>query len=364
MKVINAKDTYTNAILAKGKYGYPLWNPAPSTTPAEHYTEGVQVGDVGFLNSEGAFEYLFTIAAPKHDARNSLIKDCRFEPMQWGPGHVSTRSGFNPGDHESTESICKMPFDASVDNSITNVDTVHSGMKISCSSEGGAALLLPNGATSFNHLFLADILKHAFAHGLDWLECTRRSTLYLVTGCHKSSAWGITFSGKHSNEAGITMSLVAQDIGGGKLEYSWHNSGSTYSSRAGPGPRPKEEKDKENQCIFIRGYTIAKKTFLPSGGSTGGGGPSGGSAGGSGGAGDGAGGSAGGGGPSGVSAESSGGSQRPAHNPPSDGGPADTDSAISVEKIAGTSEPYHPSTVIIEYLFVLVTTLQVSPSTD
>ncbi|KAJ7856021.1 hypothetical protein B0H13DRAFT_1902809 [Mycena leptocephala] len=407
MKGKNAKEIYTRLILGKGTYGYPLWNGEPATWPVEHYTEGVQVGDVGSVTSEGAFEYLFTIAAPKDDPRNDRIKDSDdpFEYMKWDSRRdISTRSGFHSGYSESTESTHGKDVNASAQVSVPPAVAMNSGIQISFSSKGGVAFVLPNGATSFNHIFLDRILKHASANGLAWLESMaklgRRGDLYLITGCHKASAWGITVSAEQSQQAGITMQLLVQE-NGGNIGYSWHASHTSHTSVLGPrSPRPKEEKDKENQCIFIRGYKIAKKEekrWTPwskspeqkleidavegyketksaldgvnkspktsggvdgpgggssggggppggsggtgsSGGSTGGGGPPGGSAGGSGSPGDGAGGSVGGGGPSGVSAESSGGSKRPANNPLSDGGPVDMDSAISVEKIAGTSE--------------------------
>jgi hypothetical protein len=112
----NEKKVYEKLMLDKGIYGFPLWNPEPSTTIVEHGKKGVQVGDVGFLNGEGAFEYLFTIAASKDDARNSLIKKYSFEPklVGWAETDISTRPAFPAGHCESTKSIQRKAFDASV----------------------------------------------------------------------------------------------------------------------------------------------------------------------------------------------------------------------------------------------------------
>ncbi|KAJ6499779.1 hypothetical protein DFH09DRAFT_1035136, partial [Mycena vulgaris] len=267
---MNNKDTYTNLLLGKG-YGYPLYIPEPTTTPVEYHKHGVRVGDVGFLNDQGAFDYLFTIAAKKEDPRNELllrdthIKDCAFEFMELD-ADVRLLSVFQAGYSESTESIHGVDFEASAGASVPNLGTLHSGMKISCSSEGGVALLLPHGAFLSHYPFLKRILKHALTHGLTWLEFLEKldapSTLYLITGCYKSSAWGITVSAKHSNAGGVTMQLLAHEITDGQLKYSWHTSGGSHVHRAGPGPRPKQEKDNKNQCIFIQGYIIAKKTNL------------------------------------------------------------------------------------------------------
>jgi hypothetical protein len=54
------------------------------------------------------------------------------------------------------------------------------------------------------------------------------------------------------------MKLLVHEIGG-HVHYSWENSGNSKFSNCGPPPGPKAERTNENQFIFIRGYTIAKK---------------------------------------------------------------------------------------------------------
>ncbi|KAJ7867415.1 hypothetical protein B0H13DRAFT_1636149 [Mycena leptocephala] len=135
-------------------------------------------------------------------------------------------------------------------------------MEIACSSEGGVALLLPNGASSSHYVLLDGFRAYVRSHGLGLLKLMEKfgpSTLYLITGCHKSSAWGITLSVQHSETTAISIKLLAHEIAGGKLQYSWQESSTSKSSHAGPRARPKREKSKENQCIFIRGIKIAKR---------------------------------------------------------------------------------------------------------
>ncbi|KAF8452398.1 hypothetical protein L210DRAFT_3354560, partial [Boletus edulis BED1] len=43
-------------------YGYPLWTPEPMSTLPEDYQEhGLQIGDVGTVDSDGQFDVLFDI---------------------------------------------------------------------------------------------------------------------------------------------------------------------------------------------------------------------------------------------------------------------------------------------------------------
>jgi hypothetical protein len=115
-------------------------------------------------------------------------------------------------------------------------------------------------------LFLDRFRDYAFSHGLAWFDWQKKlglasSTFYLITGCHKSSAWAVTASSKNSSTGAITMKLLVHEIGG-YVHYSWENSGNSKFSNCGPPPRPKAECTNENHCIFIRGYTIAKKDIF------------------------------------------------------------------------------------------------------
>ncbi|KAJ7734062.1 hypothetical protein B0H16DRAFT_1695911 [Mycena metata] len=343
-------DAYIKSLLVKG-YGYPLWSPEPTDEPTEYRQHGVRVGDVGILTDQGAFDYLFTIVAERNDSRNSMLMDPMiandaFTPLHVRPHGIRRQDAFDRHHCISTESISKSHFDVSAHVTPPGVGTLSSGMKIASSSEGGVALLLPNGASSWHYVLLDGFRTHVRSHGLGLLKLMEKldgpSTLYLITGCHKSSAWGITLSVQHSETTDVSIEFLAHEIAGGKLQYSWEESSTFKSSHAGPRARPKREKSNENQCIFIRGIKIAKRgtpiiKYLK---------------------------------PISVKAvdgsrdvksairenrsetsPSSGGSSSDRTQSSSGGGANEADSALSLEDIGGTSMPYHPSTAIIEYLF-------------
>jgi hypothetical protein len=122
MASTNDKNTYTKLLLGKG-CGYPLWNPQPSTRPPEYRKHGVRIGDVGYINDQGAFNYLFTIAAGREDSRNSMlltkrIKDSttRFKPVDLDRDEDGIREwphAFSREHCVSTETNLKRSFDAS-----------------------------------------------------------------------------------------------------------------------------------------------------------------------------------------------------------------------------------------------------------
>ncbi|KAF8977599.1 hypothetical protein BDQ17DRAFT_1224375, partial [Cyathus striatus] len=53
------------------KHGYPLWLPQPDhNLPIEYRQNGVSIGDIGFITSNGGFDYLFNIWSPAKSPMN------------------------------------------------------------------------------------------------------------------------------------------------------------------------------------------------------------------------------------------------------------------------------------------------------
>ncbi|PBK59492.1 hypothetical protein ARMSODRAFT_852849, partial [Armillaria solidipes] len=48
-------------------HGYPLWLPDP---PSNHPLGGTQIGDLGYLDNEGGFVYLFNVCKAADDPVN------------------------------------------------------------------------------------------------------------------------------------------------------------------------------------------------------------------------------------------------------------------------------------------------------
>ncbi|KAJ6614155.1 hypothetical protein B0H10DRAFT_1950941 [Mycena sp. CBHHK59/15] len=249
-------EIYTKLLLCK-KLGYPLWDPQPaSDLPLEYKEHGVRIGDVGYITPNGAFYFIFNICVPPNDPVNSQngVPD-NFEPLaEFDERRHVRRSDvmFSPGHTVSTKNVKKRTVIASIETDgaapIDGAIDIH----ISCSSETGAALLLPQGASWF-----------AFLEKEHWE--TEDLQLYLVTGWVKASAWGVTTISHHSGTGEISMKLGASLIAAGQLKYSWdeatENSG---VSKAGPERQQGDERWGQNQSAFLSGYRIAKRRHMVS----------------------------------------------------------------------------------------------------
>ena len=85
--VFSIADRYTRSML-ECLVGYPLYEPEPfSELSTEYLREGAQVGDVGFIREDGAFDFLFNICPP----RNSLVNPSDLPHDFFLPEHSKTR---------------------------------------------------------------------------------------------------------------------------------------------------------------------------------------------------------------------------------------------------------------------------------
>ncbi|KAF8986839.1 hypothetical protein BDQ17DRAFT_1436010 [Cyathus striatus] len=113
-------------------------------------------------------------------------------------------------------------------------------------------------------LFIAENAENWYRYALQLGYAVNRHSLYLVSGCMKSKAWGVaTFCGKatsrHKNTPVIGQSYHTDDPA-----YIWKRSGMGGKCRTGPLPRDPgildtetRLPDRENQCLFLRGFKIS-----------------------------------------------------------------------------------------------------------
>jgi hypothetical protein len=60
----SSQETYVKMLLPRC-HGYPLWFPEPDNNlPDAYRTQGVRVGDLGYVSDSGGFEYIFNILEP------------------------------------------------------------------------------------------------------------------------------------------------------------------------------------------------------------------------------------------------------------------------------------------------------------
>ena len=137
------------------------------------------------------------------------------------------------------------------------------GIEFSSSSSEGALLVLPEGADKHDLCNLRLFEREALSCGKSWYEFavtklgrTRISpdSLYLITGCHKTSSWSLAAFHQSSGSCNFNAKFTAGKIINGNISaaYDWQmTSGVPYRI----GPEPYDEV--KNQTVFIRGFKIA-----------------------------------------------------------------------------------------------------------
>jgi len=143
-------------------------------------------------------------------------------------------------------------------------------IEFSSTSNEGALLVLPEGADQRDLCNLLLFEREALRNGKSWYEFavtklgrTRISadSLYLITGCHKTSSWSLAAFHQSSSNFNFNAQFTAGEIINGNIgaAYSWQMT-SAVPCRIGPEPY----EDAKNQTAFIRGFKIAVRgsTFL------------------------------------------------------------------------------------------------------
>jgi len=137
------------------------------------------------------------------------------------------------------------------------------GVEFSSSSNEGALLVLPEGADQHDLCNLRHFEEDALRCAKSWykfavtkLGRTRISanSLYLITGCHKTSSWSLAAFHQSSGSCDFNAQFTAGKIVNGNISaaYSWQMS-SAVPCRIGPQPYDAAQ----NQTVFIRGFKIA-----------------------------------------------------------------------------------------------------------
>ncbi len=85
-------------------YGYPLWLPEPSDDlPPDYIRGGTQIGDLGYLDEDGGFVYLFNVGKAINDPVNVGRTPPGFDPL---PGiHEPANQHLRSRMHQNNESL-------------------------------------------------------------------------------------------------------------------------------------------------------------------------------------------------------------------------------------------------------------------
>jgi hypothetical protein len=129
----------------------------------------------------------------------------------------------------------------------------------------GAALVLPNGASSYDVRNLNDFQEQALQNVVNWYYYARsirgrqacNGSLILVTGCHMASSWAMVSFKRHITEWPTNgqeppqSSFCLSTMGNSTVWSSSHDQWGIARS----GPKDVNP-NTLNQCVFIRGFVL------------------------------------------------------------------------------------------------------------
>ncbi|KAK0447284.1 hypothetical protein EV421DRAFT_1706799 [Armillaria borealis] len=260
---------YITQLLRKG-HGYPFWYPEPDSRSEEYAQQGVHPGDVGILNDIGGFDFLFNVFRELQDQFDINNVPPGFEPLRLPhPEPLRSRQACYNKIITSAD-VSYREISASVSADAVGIVGAGASFEFCTTRETAAILCLPQSATKYDFLNKSLIEKYARTHGASWYHYVNsprflgrqapNGSLYVVTGCDKTTSWGAAAVMKPANTRSISLRFTGAGIGGGEIRvgHEW-TSGFTVDTRVYPleSISYPYSSTMENQCIFARGFTIS-----------------------------------------------------------------------------------------------------------
>ncbi|KAJ7927724.1 hypothetical protein B0H13DRAFT_1704902 [Mycena leptocephala] len=189
--VFSESRNYSSQLLYQGR-GFPLYVPGPQDNLPEQYRrEGVAIGDVCTVTSDGIVDFYFNIYLRADDPINENIPE-DFVPLSEYKSVDLHHNRFDPGDYVASRSVEEINGDFS--NGDPGGEFVFKR-----GGPNGAVLALPHGAYQKKLRELATLRRYAAKHAESWYRYVNETrgrelvngSLYLVTGWEKAKSWGI-----------------------------------------------------------------------------------------------------------------------------------------------------------------------------
>ncbi|KAJ7587340.1 hypothetical protein C8J56DRAFT_78058 [Mycena floridula] len=236
-----------------------------SQLPDAYRAQGVSIGDLGSINDDGGFDYLFNICHPPDHPINADGTPDDFEYLTLKRRDIRVNQTMHKHNTDIT-SLQIRKTQLSVEGDLRHLPQGFcEGFEFQTSSTEGAILMLPEGASRNNLLAQKKFHDHAVKHAVSWYryvnetleQVPRNGSLYLITGRDNAKSWGVTSFSDH--EAGsVSLKFIStQDASGsGNMSYSWETQNS-IPKRTGAC-----ENGHQSQCVFLRGIKIALRKSL------------------------------------------------------------------------------------------------------
>ncbi|KAF9474983.1 hypothetical protein BDN70DRAFT_841560, partial [Pholiota conissans] len=249
-------------------HGTPLWLPEPNENRHLNYRRrGAAIGDVVYFTANGGLDFLFNICLDSDDPINNNNIPEGFSPFRPHLEENDTRRFQEYGEESylASKSITK------------EKDRMGpAGLVFVSSASEGAILTMPEGVYSEDLARVSGFDRYLCENLESWYKYVNEvrewgvemGELHLVTGVHKSKAWGIaTFSNEMTTAMDLRMRFKStDDLSTGRL-YSWEYDGVVDSPRTGPtrsqqeaifqGDDETQHQQFENQCLFVRTVNAA-----------------------------------------------------------------------------------------------------------
>ncbi|KAF8172653.1 hypothetical protein BJ912DRAFT_911102 [Pholiota molesta] len=255
-------------LLLKHLHGLPLWIPDPDENLEGHKKQGISIGDLGILKEDGGFEYLFNIHVDAdHSVNKDMVIPASFTPLPLPrtskhayhdqKACITQNAKFEMGGTVAGEVNLGLGAGVEVELDFTTTD------------ERAAMLYLPHGADREDVIARGLYREYAARYGKSWYKFfngelkyeARNNSLYLVTGCDKSGSWALA-AGSPQTGSSVRFRIKAGPPAVASVtegfHVSWSNTGGV--ERRHYPPSMKDSVEVKNQCVFVRGLTIAIRT--------------------------------------------------------------------------------------------------------
>ncbi|KAJ6459463.1 hypothetical protein C8R47DRAFT_139923 [Mycena vitilis] len=258
----SASQLYRNR-LASQKHGIPQYTPEPnSNLHIDYQRVGVSIGDVGTWR-DGSFDVLFnTCWAATYSINGVHGVPSNFEPFPLHRHEISKRPFHSPGSIITSARRSRFAVDLGASSIIPFVPiSAGANIALDLRSKEGAILVLPEGAPRQDLLPVESFRAHVRKHSDKWYQFARNrlppgESLFVVTGCDKTTSWGIATVSTASGSVGAAAKFALVGIAEGTLapKYKWEDFGSA-TVRASSDTCSRRT---ENQCVFVRGFFVPK----------------------------------------------------------------------------------------------------------
>ncbi|KAH9482337.1 hypothetical protein JR316_0004435 [Psilocybe cubensis] len=228
--------------------GFPFWPGSTPLLPEPYDRRTTEVGDVGFINQKGNFEFAFNLFLPSEDPLNQL-------------NQKKLPEGYVPLDPPCESEISRIPgyYPPGSVIATKGVDVHRLGenplhLKFTSSEPEVAVLVLPDGARR-EDLATSRVQEYLKKHAENWIQFFTEENVfraipnggvYVITGIDKAISYsastfpGRGFVGNRRISFEYEHKFLQLDRKTGIASYNWKTA----------------DDDTEEQCLFLRGIRI------------------------------------------------------------------------------------------------------------